>query len=642
MKLDRLQNLNFKRALSSKELESYKRAISTAKKELNIKDTTAIFFDFSLPQKEGENTSIGSSWSDCAQDFTSFLKAMFDITSIQLEPQGKITKGNTSPYSGTNFALGEHIIDLKKLASEDFGEILPLSYIENLDKNYPYDKNQREYKTNYAYILDKQKEALYLAFKNFKTKNSAQIRKLKQEFEEFKIKNADFLEPEALFEILSKKYGTDNFEAWDKTDSNLYCENYPQNIRQEKIEQLKSQNGKEIDFQNFIQFIAYLEQKQAHKNYNSQNIALFGDCQIGFSRSEVWANKDCFIKGQYLGGPDPNCPETNFIQPWGLSALDYTKIGDFDGNNLSTLDKTGKLLYKKYCQFFKRYDGLRLDAAWQFITPFVYVQDKNSFKAVELPQMNDVILKIAKKAYFDTLNGKKSLYPDNFLLELIGISADCAREITRNIYPHLYTTSYSQYDERPEKFYQKGYKNGSFYVGATSHDNDSLVNLSRNTEMRNIQKQGFKDDFNSDLNNFKFNGENYNNQSDEQKTQENFRNAKFAEIFTTSKQFITLNDMFGMQERINVSGKVSPDNWTLRIPCNWEKFYYSQIQKGYGLNLAKALLGAINMKKINNPYLASKLEELSEILRQKGPVTTKEADILEREEKLGKTFEFLA
>ena len=476
-----------------------------------------------------------------------------------------------------------------------------------------------------------------LAYNNFLDKK---LSDLKVDFEIFKIENSSWLESQALFEILANKYQSEDFYSWNEIDRELFNSDFPIEKRNQRINELKEENKKEIDFIQFIQFIADKQQREAKKKFANKDIKIYGDCLIGFSPSEVWANKNCFTKGQYYGGPDPNCPETNGIQTWNLTALDYTKIGEFNGN-VDELGESGKLLYKKYCQFFKRYDGLRMDAAWQFVTPFVYSENNGQYNQISLPQMDYIILDIMKQAAIDTLGQDfEKLYPDNIMLELVGMSADESRELTRNTYPHLYTTAYSQYDERPKKFLEKGYENGKFYVGAGCHDNETLVGMARNLEQREIQSQGFYDDYEMRLKNFEYNCEEFNSQNEELKTQENFRNAKFGEIFTSKNQFFTLVDAFGMSERINISGKQSSDNWSVRIPSDYEKFYHSQIQNGYGLNLPKAMLNALKMQGNDNSKLSEKLYQASELLRQTGAKTQNEADILEKEGKIGIRFKY--
>lgn len=616
-------NYNFGRAFTTQEQKAYSALLSDARKELEIKDTSAIVFDFNVPSKVGEDTAIGTTWSDAMKDFISFVKDMTGITSIQLQPQGKIEMGNRSPYSGTTFAYGEHIIDLSKLTTEEYGSILPKKVVTDLDKNYPADKKQRSYRTNYEYVLPAQEKALKIAFENFKNSN------LQDEFASFKDRNDKWLERESLFTALTKHYGTSDYKKWDKIDANLFDEEVPETLRQKRIEQIKSQYSEEIEYENFIQFIADKQQRESHEFLNEENIKLYGDCLIGFSQSEMWAHKDCFRENLYYGGPDPNCPETNGIQTWGLPALDYTKLGECsEDGDLSKLGSTGKLLYDKYEEFFNRYDGIRVDAAWQFVTPFVYQAVNGKYNEVQLPEINMTIFNIIKAA------AKGKATPDNIMLELVGMSAGKSREMTLNKYPHLYTTAYAEYDENPKKFMEKGYERDNFYVGVGCHDNDSLVNMAKDDRKRTLHSDDMLVNYGTSQSDFSFaNSDKY----------ENFRNAKFAEIFSTAKQFFTLTDMFGMSQRINISGKTSPDNWAVRIPSDYERFYHSQLSNGYGLNTPKALAGGLLMNGYGKNYpLVKKLNEAAEILRSSGPMTEQEANEAEKQGKLTKKFEYVS
>ncbi len=616
-------NYNFGRAFTTSEKKAYSALLKDARKELDIKDTSAIIFDFNVPSKVGEDTAIGTTWSDSMKGFISFIKEMTGINSIQLQPQGKIQMGNRSPYSGTTFAYGEHIIDLSKLTTPEYGSILPKKVVTDLDEKYPADKKQRSFRTNYEYALPAQEKALRLAYSNFKNSH------LQGEFVDFKAENANWLEKESLFVAFSKHYGTQDFSQWSELDSNLFDESTPENVRKYRINEIKSEYAEEIEFENFVQFIADKQQKESHEFLNGSNIQIYGDCLIGFSQSEMWANKDCFRENLFYGGPDPNCPETNGIQTWGLPALDYTKLGECtEDGDTSKLGSTGKLLFDKYEQFFKRYDGIRVDAAWQFVTPFVYEAVNGNYNPVQLPEINMTIFNIIKAA------AKGRATSDNIMLELVGMSAGKSREMTLNKYPHLYTTAYAEYDENPRKFMEKGYQRDNFYVGVGCHDNDSLVNLAKDEGKRSVHSRDMLTNYGTPQSDFAFaNSDKY----------ENFRNSKFAEIFSTSKQFFTLPDMFGMAQRINISGKSSPDNWAVRIPADYERFYHSQLSNGYGLNVPKALAGGMLMNGFSkqNP-LVKKCEEAARILRSSGPMTEKEANEAEKRGLLTEKFEYVS
>ena len=133
-------------------------------------------------------------------------------------------------------------------------------------------------------------------------------------------------------------------------------------------------------------------------------------------------------------------------------------------------------------------------------------------------------------------------------------------------------------------------------------------------------------DYNINEKKLKYSAQEYKGQTEEQKVEEDFRTAKFAEIFTSAKQFFTLPDMFGMSERINISGKSDKDNWTVRIPSDYERFYYTQLSKGYGLNMPKVLSNALSMRNIDDSQLIEKCNKAAEILRSNGPMTEEEAN----------------
>ena len=468
----------------------------------------------------------------------------------------------------------------------------------------------------------------YMNFRKLLDNEDLSAIKLNNEFTDFKKENESWLQKNALFEALKYHYSISDFSKWDEVDRNLYSSKLPENIREQRILELNQEYKDIIDYENFKQFIASKQQVESREFLNSENIRLYGDCLIGFSQSEMWSNIDCFRENLYYGGPDPGCPETNCIQTWGLPALDYTKLGECgEDGDLSQLGEVGKFLYDKYTTFFKRYDGIRMDAAWQFVTPFIYQAVNGNYEEFKLPEINFTIFNIMKAAAKDTFGSKfDENNLDNIMLELVGMSADKSREMTLNKYPHLYTTAYAEYDETPKKFFEKGYQNGKFYVGVGCHDNDSLVNLAKDVNKRKLHISGMQRDYGLNLSKLQYISPKYINQTPEQKKEEDFRTAKFSEIFTSSKQFFTLPDMFGMSERINISGKADKNNWTVRIPSDYERFYYSQLANGYGLNMPKVLAVAMDMAHKDNQKLIEKCNEAAEILRSDGPMTELEVN----------------
>ncbi len=635
--LQNLNNFSFKRAFTTQEKEKYSKAIEKARQELGLVETSAQIFDFNSPTNKGENYGLSSINSSAFIPFVDFLKENSSITKIQMGPQGNLDyKSNgitfkpvTSPYSGTTFTLGIQGIALEKLTTKEYGNLLDKNYIKSLDENYPQSKTVREYKSDYNYALGENKngvmfQALKKAYNNF-IKNNPQP--LKSQYEEFKKNTTPEIKKETVYNAISDEYHSkgksgDDWRNWDYTDRYLFSDKISKNIRQKRINELKEN----IDFYLFSQFLAQKQHFETKEELNNKGIKLNGDCLICFSTPEIWSNPNCFLDGYYIGVEDGNCPETNNIQAWWAPALDYSKllIDNSQEPNKSNLGEVGKLLYEKFKTFMQYYDGMRLDAFWQYVSPFIY---NDNLEGQYINDIGDKIIKIIQMAANDAQN--KEVDPDNFVLELIGYGTDRAKSLTKNIYPHIYSTAYAEYDENPRDLINnKNYQDGKFVIGAMSHDNDTLVNMSRNTERREAHANILKTTLNQGINNLGYNVAKYQNQPQKDKTEEDFRTAKIAEIFTTKKQYFTLTDLFGMEERINLTGKVNDDNWRVKIPSDYERFYHSQLSKGYGINFPKVYQTALLAKGINDKPTIDLLSEAADILRSDGPMTTKEADRL--------------
>ena len=636
-------NISFKRAFTTKEKEKYSKAMKMAREQLGLEETSVIVFGFNSPSNKGENYGLSSINSRAFLPFIDFVKDNSSISKIQAGPEsnldyysnGKTYSPVTSPYSGTTFTLGIQTIALEKLTEEKYGNLLDKSFVKSLDENYPKSKEAREYKTDYDYALGDNKngaifQGLRKAYHNFQEKiqrNDPSIKGLQKEFEAFQKNISLEIKKEAYFDAIADEYhlkgkkGSD-WKNWNFTDKFLFTDKVSKTERQKRLDELSNR----AEFYLFSQFLAQKQHSETKKELNKKGVKLFGDCLVCFSPKEVWASPECFLENYYTGGIDPFCPETNNIQPWGSPALDYSKllIDENKGVEKENLGATGKLLYQKFKTFMQNYDGIRLDAFWQYVTPFIY---NNNLEGVNVNGIDDKILDIIDIASNDATGKKPD--PNSFVLELIGFNTERGKELTKNIYPHVYSTAYAEYNENPRDLIQiQGYKDGKFIIGATSHDNDSLVNMSRNNERRQTQMPIMTATLKGGVNHIGYNVCEYKNQPKTDKIEENFRTAKIAEIFTTKKQYFTLPDFFGMQEKINISGKSDKDNWTVKIPIDYERFYHTQLSKGYGINFPKVYQMALISKGINQGEVINLLSEAADILRSDGPMTTKEADKL--------------
>ena len=613
MKIMNVQSkVAFGRALSSNEKEEYKNVVNEAKSQLGIDKTSATIFDFSVPAK-GNDTGIGTSFSYNAQEMAAFLKTMCGINAIQLQPQGEISNFVRSPYSGTGFSLGMHLIDLNKLSSDEYGNLLTYDDLQSPYMTRAKKLNNVDYDN--VFSQDGQKAMLKTAYTRFETLDKKHP--LKKEFEKFKKENTYWLEKDALFEAAAEVNGSEDMKTWPVRDQNVFETKKGDKERISQLKEVVDADGHNVvDFEEFVQFIADKQQKEAKTNFNNQGIDIYGDCQIGFSQKDLWAHKSAFHPTHEFG-----CDISDGKYSCWSPAIDFSKI---DGD-------AGELLYNKFDLFFKRYDGVRIDAAWQLIHPMICEPLTNKGEAVFDNNGNKLGKKLAKQPKV-AKNGqhiikdiilkaadKNKVSHDKVLLELLGGNSwDSLDSIKGTKTPLIHITRYGKEDWGRVKYYEaKGeskYQNmkpGDYIIGPGTHDDDSLIEQSETAQPR--AKYLAKDLHLSER--------------ELKASPKKLSDAIFAELFTTKNQFATLPDILGERRRINTPN-TTEDNWSYRAPQDYERQYHINLSQGKGLNLPDALSKALKAKQNgNNSELTNKLDYFANILRSKdGAMTTIEAD----------------
>ena len=605
------ESTSFGRALTTKEKKEFTKLQEEARRQLDLDKTTATIFDFSVPSGKND-PGIGTSFSPQAQELAGMLKTMCGVNSIQLQPQGEISNMVRSPYSGTSFSLGMHIIDLNKLNDEAYGELLTTE-----DLNSPYMHRTSSSKTvdyNNVFAEDGQKAMLQKAYARFTELDASSP--MKKEFETFKQENVYWLEKDALFEAAVIKTGEGDMKKWPQEYQDIYA---TPNGNQELISQLREVTDEKgnnvVEFNEFVQFIADKQQKESKANFNAKGIDIYGDCQIGFSQKDFWAHKSAFYPnyefGCEIGGGNHSC--------WS-PAIDFSKLNG----------EAGELLSNKFDLFFKRYNGVRIDAAWQLINPLICEpwmkngvetkdQDGNKLgRPIDNQPMvpnggrkiiKDIILKAADK---------NNVSHDKIFLELLGGKSYDSLDAVKGLGTTLiHITRYGSGDWGRVKYYESKSENkyqnmrpGDYTIGPGTHDNESLIEQAENAKDRAWY---LAHDLHLDPNKLQY-------------SQSALRDAVFAELFTTANQFATLPDILGSSRRINTPNTTT-DNWGYRAPKDVEREYHKNLSEGKGLNYADSLAKAVKAKQYGHAsYLTTQLEKFANILREKGPMTTADAD----------------
>ncbi len=613
----------FGRALCEREEQSLKQLTKEALDNLGINTVSTTIFDFAVPDSKYW-TPIGTMFSPAGISTADFANTYFGATNIQLGPQGQISNFIRSPYSSSIFALGMQTISPERLATPEYGKLLTRKELSES----PYTSYENDnYKVDYEYLFDEEygiKPLLIKAFKRFEKlpENSP----LKIEFGNFKEENKDWLERDSVFETIAYKYGTNDTSKWDERDRNIYADE--NNIDKNSIEYYKNvTRDSDFDayrFNEFVQFIADKQQQQTKEELNARGIKLTGDAQIGFSDKDVWAYKSAFYNDGRMYGCD-KYGDGKFITCW-TPAPDMSKL---DG-------ETGKLFRQKFAMQFKRYNAIRIDAAWQLVAPTIvystgYKDEHGNMMGTleglkdQQPYLGTKIIDIIKQ------EAEKAGVPEsNISLELLDGAGKSWNALSdpevKNAVKDMYCIHTMQHMKNgwgyPGHYRSKDAQvfNHPFEIFIGTHDDQTAIEFAKNmnAEQIDIMAKELKSPAVKILT-FPYYADRVSD--------------LFAMLFTNTpnnestkpgKVGMTINDAVGSERRINIPN-TQEGNWEFRLGEGWEENYFKNLsKKGLGFNLPKALSTALKAKK-GNSELTEKLDKYAKTLESDGPMTRQEA-----------------
>lgn len=334
--------------------------IKDALKALGKENFALIVHGSSFPARDGEDTGFGTFNSESGHALIDYASKVFNA--IQLGPAGKTKCSDSSPYCGTIFSGNPLFIDLKQLTTKEWGEILSIESYKKVVRENP---KQNSGRTAYSYICKAQNEVLKEAWNNFKN-----TKLLKKEFEKFKKENSYWLDNDSLYEALSVENGSDCWYVWkNETDKNLLNpkSDDEKKIYEKRISEIKEKYADEIEFYKFCQFVLEQQNEATKKFALKKGIKMIADRQVAFSDRDAWAYQSLFLDGWFLG-----CPPDYFSkngQAWGFPVMDPDKMYNADGS----LGEGGKLMKNLFKKMFKENPGgVRIDHIVGLIDPWVY------------------------------------------------------------------------------------------------------------------------------------------------------------------------------------------------------------------------------------------------------------------------------
>ena len=604
MKVKFSDNLSFSRLLKPEETHEYKKILKKAKKKIGQTGKSILIIpDTALPQNSENNTGVGNLASKEASEFFDFMKLYLGINTVEILPHGNMMRakeGRFNVYSGSALSISDSRIDLRLLTTDEFSNLLDEKDVEEAVKtnNFP----MKNIIINYENVLlpnggvDK---ALRKAFENFEKLDNDN--KLKKEFLKYKEETKDRVFPQAIFEVLRRKHNNNYFYHWnDDVDKNLYNPDYDKQLRQKRLEEITSDenNKKIIDFYTFKQFLAEKHLEIGKNMLNKKGIKLYGDALVGFSYDEVWANPKAFTRNGCIGAAS-----------WSLPALRFDEIEDENS-------PASKMLQKKFEFYAKKYDGIRVDVGWSYVSAPVYYSKYNckryNFGDKLLNRIENWVKDIKGKDF----DKKNIIYEfeaaGRDFKTFLGMYRPIVNPVLRNrvaVYNSVHmNNNWGSYTS----FTQKGMNRNDICIGVGNHDSHPLRLIANN--IPNITHNGEAHYYKNNqikvlAKILKLNYKNLFNPVE-------FIKAKFAEPMMAKNNHVFYLDVFGREE---IYGNPIPRNWLVYRPKLSETYkedYKKALKSGYGLNIMDAIAKVFKAKGLDkkDEELYKKVKKFRDIL----------------------------
>lgn len=606
---------------------------------LNVDRLVLAIHDQSLPSGDDEEIGRGSAYTDGGTKFIHFTRSL-GFTGVQFGPQGKTSQFNPSPYDGTLFSRNELSISLKALAENpEWCGLLGKGTVAQLVEECPSSDPETRGKFDYKYAWQAQQTGLRKAFRRFMN-SEREVPQLWELFNEWTEQQRgvgeDWLFRDAIFEVLTLQYGTDDWRQWSDLDQRLFAPQPGDEIKsQERLADLREQCGDELRFYFFCQFVCVQQHKALQKFAKDIGLRLYGDLQIGYSSCDTWSCRHLFLSGYAMGAPPSRTNPDG--QPWGFPVLDPRKYyGNAGEDGAPSLGPALLQFQSRIRKMLLEFDGIRLDHPHGLVCPWVYDNTAdNTLKAVQSgarlfssPDLTDhEDLSHFAIAEVDQLNCDKSTprYADNWVVDLreaqvkrFSIMIDLVIEIMSQqgspasdvVCEVLSTCPY------PLKRVMERHALGRFRVTQKA----SLTNPADGYRSENAHQFDWIMVGNHDtkpiwrvVEDWRKSGEidaraNYLAERLRPKVEEraafaekliadsNFLcEAMFADLFASPARNVSIffPDLLGMTQVYNEPGTVNDANWSLRVPHDYEKLYSERLKTGCALSIPRALALAL-------------------------------------------------
>jgi 4-alpha-glucanotransferase len=635
------------------QVDEYSGYVSEALERLQVDNLVFAMHDGSFPSDPEDDTGRGTPYSPAGRRLLGFV-CRLGFNGVQLGPQGATPEGEWSPYEGAAFSRSPLSISLAELADPrgPWEALLAPAFLSEIVEGRPAGPEDR---VPHARVQRAHHEALRQAHRALLECDSRHARTLRGRLERFRRKNAQWLEPDALFEALLLEHPGSSWKRWLEPDRRLWIP--PAGAAAAcaaRRRELRAKHEDVIARYVFAQLVAH-EQHHAFQQWMREiGLRLYGDLQIGISQRDEWSRQTLFLPGYAMGAPPSRTnPEG---QAWQKPV--------FDPRSYRSSGRPGpviEFLSARMDKMFAEYDSVRVDHPHGLVCPWVYRSDgaepqvavRHGARLLASPDLPDhpglARFAIAGREQLNP-DPRTPRFADDWVMELSEEQVDAygvlfealvasarrrGRDATALVCEVLSTLPYplarvlerhglgrfrvtqKADPSRSADVYRSENARPADWIMIGSHDTPPIWRLLDEWRSgRRLEERA------------RYLAKRLAPQPVERarlvermvREPAFLAQAQFADLFAGPARNVVVffSDLFGIRETYNRPGTVSEENWSLRLSRHYRSEYLERVSVDRAANLPLALALALRARgdTARSSVLVSRLESLAEALRR--------------------------